>query len=92
MAFAVQDHNSAPSSNIQGTQVALFGGGCFWGLELAFQRVSGVTRTRVGYANGKTQNPTYKDVKTGNTGHVEVVEVKFRTPALLRPSTIWIVH
>ena len=43
-------------------EIATFGAGCFWGVEAAFQRVSGVVDTTVGYSGGETPNPTYKDV------------------------------
>ena len=66
----------------QQTQLATFGAGCFWGVEAAFRRMAGVVVTAVGYSGGHTQNPTYKDVCGGNTGHVEVVQVEF-DPALV---------
>lgn len=52
-------------------------GGCFWGLEKFFSLISGVVETQVGYANGKTDNPTYIQVSTENTGHVETVKVTY---------------
>ena len=56
---------------------AIFGAGCFWGVELAFGRVEGVAKTSVGYTGGATENPTYEQVCSDTTGHVEIVEIKF---------------
>ncbi len=56
---------------------AIFGAGCFWGVESKFSNVKGVIETEVGYTGGTTNNPTYKDVCTNKTGHAEVVKVTF---------------
>ncbi len=56
---------------------AIFAGGCFWGTEYYFQRAEGVLSTRVGYSGGHTENPSYKEVCSGTTGHAEVLEVVF---------------
>ncbi len=61
----------------QGTEVAVFGLGCFWGAERKFWETKNVFSTAVGYAGGFTRNPTYREVCTGTTGHTEVVQVVF---------------
>lgn len=58
-------------------ETAVFGGGCFWCLEAVFQRLPGVKSVESGYTGGRVENPTYKQVCTGTTGHVEVVRVSF---------------
>jgi peptide-methionine (S)-S-oxide reductase len=60
-----------------GLEEAVFGMGCFWGVERKFWQLPGVYTTAAGYAGGHTENPTYQEVCTGRTGHTEVVLVVF---------------
>lgn len=68
----VPEQNSAVT-----TQKAIFAGGCFWGVEYYFQHAKGVTKTQVGYIGGTKENPTYKEVCSHTTGHVEAMEITF---------------
>ena len=58
-------------------QVAVFAGGCFWGVEAVFERVKGVIRVTSGFAGGTATSPSYEEVSSGNTGHAESVQVVF---------------
>jgi peptide-methionine (S)-S-oxide reductase len=66
----------------EGSEMAMFGLGCFWGAERVFWQLDGVITTAVGYAGGFTPNPTYEEVCSGRTGHNEVVLVVFN-PAVV---------
>src|SRR5690348_12239097 len=58
-------------------ETAVFGAGCFWGVESFFREVTGVVDAVSGYAGGNVANPSYKQVCSGNTGHAEVVQVTY---------------
>ncbi len=75
-AHAAEPAATSPKSQGQ-LEVATFGGGCFWCSQADFDKVPGVVSTEVGFMGGRTKNPTYDEVAWGNTGHVEVVQVKF---------------
>jgi peptide-methionine (S)-S-oxide reductase len=81
-AFAVPEKHALLGTPLeppfpQGTRVAVFGLGCFWGAERIFWQIDGVYTTAVGYAGGFTPNPTYEEVCSGRTGHTEAVLVVF---------------
>ena len=59
------------------TEIADFGGGCFWCMEAVFERLPGVISVTSGFAGGTTENPTYQEVCTETTGHAEVTEIEF---------------
>ena len=56
---------------------AYFSAGCFWGVEYYFKRLKGVLNTKVGFMGGDLENPSYKAVKTGTTGHLETIRVEY---------------
>jgi len=61
----------------QGLERAVFGGGCFWCTEAVFKNLQGIKKVLPGYAGGKTENPTYKEVSSGKTGHAEVIYIEY---------------
>ena len=65
------------STSFADTEKATFGGGCFWCLEPPFESIHGVISVVSGYAGGSVPNPTYAQVTSGQTGHIEVVEITF---------------
>ena len=72
---ALEPDTDAPSG--EGLELAQFAAGCFWSVELTYQRLPGVARTEVGYSQGRRHAPTYRDVCGGGTGHAEVVRVHY---------------
>lgn len=58
-------------------ETATLAGGCFWGMEELIGELPGVIETEVGYSGGTTKNPTYPEVKKGNTGHAEAIQIQF---------------
>jgi peptide-methionine (S)-S-oxide reductase len=64
------------------TETAVFGGGCFWCMEHPFDELTGVVDTTSGYIGGSSDNPSYRQLSAGNSGHVEVVRVTFDPQAI----------
>ncbi len=69
-------------------QSAVFGAGCFWGVEETFRKLKGVVSTAAGYAGGSRANPTYEQVCEGNTGHAEVVKIDFDPAVISYPELL----
>lgn len=81
----MENQAQLPQTQIQipeGQEVILLGGGCFWCTEAVFQRVEGVSNVVSGYAGGLVENPTYRQICTGTTGHAEVIAVYFDPKAI----------
>ncbi len=80
---------------VQQMQTATLGGGCFWCLEAIYQQIRGVSSVLSGYAGGSVENPDYKSVCTGATGHAEVVRISF-DPAVITYADLlhifWRIH
>jgi peptide-methionine (S)-S-oxide reductase len=73
--FPLITFSQEPSMNQ--TELATLGGGCFWCVEAVYQRVDGVLSVKPGYAGGHVDNPSYRDVCSGKTGHAEVAKIEF---------------
>lgn len=67
---------------------AIFAAGCFWSVQLAFDNTPGVVSTKAGYVGGTVENPSYRQVSTGQTGHAEAVEVSFDTDKISYPELL----
>jgi peptide-methionine (S)-S-oxide reductase len=75
VAQTMNTTEAAQETNL--TELATFGGGCFWCVEAVFERLDGVKSVTSGYAGGTAENPTYKEVCSGTTGHAEVTQIEF---------------
>lgn len=74
---------------------AVLAGGCFWCLEAAFDQLKGVIKVQSGFSGGHTQNPTYRQVCDGNTGHAEVVEISYNPQEISYATLLevfWVIH
>jgi len=85
----------ASTAAAQTTEKATFAAGCFWCAEEAFEKVPGVVAVTSGYTGGGKQNPTYKEVSAGNTGHTEAVQVEYdpsKVSYQVLLQTFWLNH
>jgi len=71
-------------------QLATFAGGCFWCMEPAFDKLDGVISTTSGYTGGRTKDPTYEQVTTGKTGHIESMQVRFDPSRVSYEELVWL--
>jgi peptide-methionine (S)-S-oxide reductase len=77
VAFAGTTSGFAQKMNTNQTEIATFGGGCFWCVEAVYKMIPGVKSLTSGFAGGHTENPTYRQVCNGDTGHAEVIQIEF---------------
>lgn len=82
ITFLVLISHDIYSQNKNNMELATFGSGCFWCSEAIFSRLKGVESVKSGYSGGFVENPTYKQVCTGETGHAEVIQIKY-DPAII---------
>lgn len=75
--FSMKNGDDLMTEKPEGYPAAVFAGGCFWCTESEYRALDGVLFTRAGYMGGSLDNPTYRDITTGKTGHAEVIEVTF---------------
>src|SRR5205809_542153 len=80
--------SSSTTTGKPSTEVAIFGGGCFWCLEAVFEQLKGVHKVESGYAGGQTDDPTYEQVCSSRTGHAEVVQVTFDPAVISYPDIL----
>lgn len=71
------NQNENASMSTENLEKATFGAGCFWCVEAVFEELKGVTKVEAGYAGGEVENPTYREVSSGNTGHAEVARIVY---------------
>lgn len=85
----------SPTDEKSSTHVAMFGAGCFWGVESAFEKIPGVLSTKAGFMGGHVKNPTYEQVCAHTTGHAEVVRIEYDPSKVTYEKlleTFWSIH
>lgn len=85
---AIQAQQAQQAESSAGIEEAIFGGGCFWCMEEAFEKIKGVKTVESGYSGGKIPSPTYEQVSGGKTGHVEVIRVRFDPKQVSYPNLL----
>lgn len=88
-------NNQQPTATGNKTDTATFGAGCFWCTEAQFQQLDGVVKVESGYSGGHTENPTYKQVCSGNTGHAEVTNIYYNPSVISFDELLaafWVCH
>jgi peptide-methionine (S)-S-oxide reductase len=90
-----QQMNNQAAAQEQKTEVATFGAGCFWCTEAQFQQLEGVMKVESGYSGGSVDNPTYKEVCAGTTGHAEVTNIYYDPSVITFDELLaafWVAH
>lgn len=77
MPRSAASSDATASGNASGAAVAIFAGGCFWCMEPPYDKLDGVLSTTSGYIGGHIENPTYQQVSSGRSGHIEAVEIRY---------------
>ncbi len=84
----IASNQEATTSPVQKSETAIFAGGCFWCMEPPFDKLDGVISTTSGYTAGHKENPTYREVSAGSTGHTEAIQIKYDPVKITYPELL----
>ena len=84
----IASNQESTTSPVQKSETAIFAGGCFWCMEPPFDKLDGVISTTSGYTSGHKENPTYREVSAGSTGHTEAIQIKYDPARITYPELL----
>ena len=84
----IASNQETTTSHVQKSESAIFAGGCFWCMEPPFDKLEGVISTTSGYTAGHKENPTYREVSAGSTGHTEAIQIKYDPVKITYPELL----